>query len=165
MNIYPTPLAAKVAARNQLHQLIRHWVPRLHQVLAPFIGTRVVLAAGSLTAKVRKALPELPNTVDETVSLGADEYHVYARFKTCSGSPLRGRDGSCGAAYAEETVYLACLKCDSGTLEKLLPSHPESCRTDHTEAEIIAARLRLKQARAAVQLAENAVRPFGEYDR
>lgn len=63
MNSRRDYLVAKVKARNLVNKELRERVPFMIEALMPFIGKQVLKVDGTLLEKVRKVLPEIPNTV------------------------------------------------------------------------------------------------------
>lgn len=153
-------LSAKVAARNNANRIAWELAPKLFEVLAPFVGQKVILATGGKSAKLKAALAAFcQSTVP--VSIWIDQGHGYSlvlRVKTCESGPR-----SC--AYMEASIYLGELNC--GVLTKLFEM-PEArhYRTDYTPEEVRALREDWKAKRDAASAARSLweVPEFGEHD-
>lgn len=151
-------LTAKVAARNLANKTTLETVPKVLAALAPFVGQKVCLATGGLSAKLRAALePFTLNTVP--VSIWVSAGHVLRlHVKTCVS-------GEHCCSYMENTAYLGDL--DAGNLSKLFEFSPEKdYRADFTEADVLAMREELKTARNAFERSRDRLcnTGFGEHD-
>jgi hypothetical protein len=156
-------LDLKVRAVNKAHaEILRLW-PLLVQALTPFIGQKIELASGDLSAKVKKALPEFPNTTTLRIYRKAQVYSlifgVYASEWERSNVPHHSDDGG---SY-ERTLYVGHLTSD-GTLESFYPFDPEEYRTDWTVEEVKALREDYQTKKRAADTARNKLFCFGEYD-
>jgi len=161
MQSHDTALAAKVAAQNEANAVANQHTPALLAALSPFMGKNVCKVTGELLAKVKAALPALPDySNNRDVSCWVSTGHGYSitlNVKTCHGQ--RKKDYT-GAHYAETLVYLGELS--NGELSKLYPFEPR--HTDYTEAEIIAARKEVNAAKDALSKAQGKLAGFGEHD-
>ena len=161
INKFNTALEAKVAARNQVNALANQLSPSILEALKPFIGTKCFNLGAAMSQKLRKALPELPNTVEASAYYTTGHgYSLAVVFKTSTMYPGRFGD-HCVASYAEETVYLVDIELKS-MARKLYDFEPR--RTDYTANEVLAARAELKTAKDAVSRAQSKLYHFGEHD-
>jgi hypothetical protein len=160
INKYTTALEAKIGARNEVNDLANKLSPAIFEAIRPLVGTKVFNAGAVISQKLRKCLPELPNTVEASAYYSTGHgYSFVVVFKTSTMYPDRTGDHYC-ASYAEDTVYLANI--DGLTVSKLYDFQPR--RTDYTAAEVIAARAELKLAKNAVSAAQSKLYHFGEHD-
>ena len=166
MQTYKTPLAAKVAARNIVNKTARDMLPAMLAALAPFVGQKVVLATGQLSAKVKAALPQsdhVPGSGYGTPQWWYDSgagYTLRATVKVCCGSEAKGYTSG---HYAEQDISLGELDKHSGTLVKLCDGHVFP--SDFTEAGVIVARTALRIAQKALDDARGLeIHHFGEHD-
>lgn len=159
-------LAAKVAARNHVHQIALEKAGPMIDALRPFLGEKIIKVDGALTAKVSKALGRQSVACDLTEGVHGSYYttghgyNVSAVIKVCHSSQL-SRDRGQVADYADATIYLGDLA--HGVLSKLYDV-PTLLRTDYTEAEILTYRAELKAAQKALSEAQSKLYHFGEYD-
>lgn len=157
---FATALEAKVAARNQVNELANRLSPAIFEALKPFIGTKCFNQGAAISQKLRKALPELPNTVEASARYTTGHgYDLSVIFKTSTMYPDRWGQHHC-ASYAEETVYLVEIQ---GTIAEKLYEFQRR-RTDFTADEVKTARAELKEAQGAVSRAQSKLYLFGEHD-
>lgn len=160
INKYPTALEAKVGARNEANEMANRLSGAIFEALKPFVGTKAFNQGTAISQKLRKCLPELPNTVEASAHYSTGHgYSLVVVWKTSTMYPDRTGNHCC-ACYAEETVYLADI--DGLTMKKLYDFQPR--RTNYTAAEVIAARAELKLAKDAVSVAQSKLYHFGEHD-
>ncbi len=139
-------LAAKIAAKNRVNAAIKEKAPQIFAAIQPFLGKKVVLASGSMSAKFKEVLEpflgwkEAEKLQIYTHSLG---YSVALCFKTSEN--IEGRS-SC--IYQESTVYFADLK--DGVLTSFYPFAPENFKSDYCLDEITATLAELKTAEGKV---------------
>lgn len=149
---HTTALAARVAAFNRAHAEVNRLAPLYRAAVAPFIGRKVITAAGDYTAAIRKVFPAADPSVQ-----------VYSPHKGCFVVKTCEPYGDHTCVYAESYFYAFTVAHD-GTAEPL--AHPfEPLRTDYTVDSVTAARKAAEAAREAARQAENACGPFGMYDR
>jgi hypothetical protein len=160
INKYPTALEAKVGARNEANAMANRLSGAIFDAIRPFVGTKAFIQGTAISQKLRKVLPELPNTVEASAHYSTGHgYSFVVSFKTSTMYPDRTGE-HCLASYAEETVYLADI--DGFTMKRLYDFTPR--RTDYTADEVKAARAELKLAKDAVSVAQNKIYHFGEHD-
>lgn len=162
MKVYETPLAAKVAARNLVHnEAIVHWTAML-EAIRPFIGKPKTLnQSGAISEKLRKALPADPNTADLNWWYTGSDYDIYVRFKVCLGVRDKHDPEHCTASYAEVSCRLAFVK-DHAITEVCPVPH---LRTDITEHEVLNWRDEQRAAQKALNDANGKLQEFGLYDQ
>ncbi len=148
---HTTALAARVAAFNRANAEINRLAPLYRAAVAPFIGRKVITAAGEYTAAIRKVFPAHPSV------------NVYSPHKGCFTVKVCEAYGDHSCVYAEPYFYAFTVAHD-GTAEAL--THPfEPLETAFTVDGVTAARKAAEDARKAARQAENACGPFGLYDR
>lgn len=153
-------LEAKVKARNRVHEELLKRTPAILEALAPFVGQKVQNATGLICEKVKKVLPELPNSVAVSAWVNASKYSVRVEFKTCEGI-----NGGCGCCYAEQSFTLGELESDSGVLKSVSDNPaPEHYRTNYNTHEIETLRTELEAAENAKRFVESKLNYFGKYD-
>lgn len=151
MKTYSTALAARCAAFNIAHAEINRLAPLYRAAFSAFHGQHVTTAAGDYLAKVRKTLPA-----------ASPDVQIYSPHVGCFVVKVCTSSGN-SAHYAEAYFY-AFSKNHDGTAAPLAWEF-EPYRTDFSPESVQAARAALKEAKEAVDRAESAVAPFGEYDR
>lgn len=152
-------LAAKVSARNYVNALANDRLPKILEAVRPFIGKKVALQTGGMSAKLDAVLDIFRQTnLTDQVWFNARTYTLEVTFKTCVG--INGGNGSC--VYAEQAVTFAELERNSGNLKEIYPAR--TFRTDFTVEEIETARNEVTVARDAMRAAEWKLIGFGEHD-
>lgn len=161
MKIYDNPLAAKVAARNEVNALANASFAPAIEALQPFVGQKVCKVDGSLLEKVKKALPPAIHANDAEVHTWYSTGHGYSlvlNVKTCTSARTNGNYQI--AHYAETDLYLGHLQ--DGVLTGLYDA--PSYRTDYSEEFVREARLEAERAKKAASEAESKIHYFGLYD-
>lgn len=152
-------LAAKISARNYVNSLANDLLPEILEAVKPFLGKKVALQTGGLSAKMNEALkPFRSSSVTNHVWFSARTYTLEVNFRTCQG--IVGGNGGC--VYAEQAVQFAELERNNGNLKQLYPA--KTFRTDFSTEEIETARHNVKVARDAMHEAEWKLVGFGEHD-
>jgi len=148
-------LTANVRAVNRANEYGATLYRTLAELFRPLVGTQVLKKDGTLLAKIKALLPELPCTA---------ALHVYKHGSECGlawvvkTSEMIG--DTCSCVYHESTVYVGDLQ--AGVLTAI--STPFQGRTNYSVSEVEKARKRYEEARQAAEEARNALYPFGEYD-
>lgn len=151
-------LDAKIAARNHVNALANDRLPKIREAVKPFLGKKVALQGGGMTAKLDAALSIFRATnLTDQVWFNARTYTLEATFKTCF--KVQGENG---CVYAERAVTFAELERDSNNLKQLYTT--TTFRTDYTVQEIEIARKAVTVARDAMRAAEWQLVGFGEHD-
>jgi hypothetical protein len=172
--IHSSRLAAKIAARNAVHQLARDWAPKLAEVLRPFLGKKVLLQGGAKAAKVKEAfvaaIPEQFNGRNGAgrIWIAAGYSCLRAEFECGAGwkgPDWRGYERE-GWEPAEVDVTLGETGRDDNILQKVFEFRPDQFRTDFNAEEVLSARVSLKAAQEALGEAKGnrCISYFGEYD-
>lgn len=155
-------MAAKVAARNLAHTEALKHIPQMIEALRPFVGKpRTLNQGGAISEKLRKVLPEDPNTPELNWWYSGGDYSLYVRFKVCVGIRDKLDPQHCTACYAE----VNCKLCDVNeqTITALYTDH--GLRTDYTEKQVLEWLAEHKTARAALSVAQDKLQEFGLYDQ
>lgn len=147
-------LQAKVRAVNRANKEAIDLYNILVPIIAPFVGEKVELKGGGLTAKVKTLLPDFPCTPQLHIHRHISNYSLAWTVKT--GELV----GTYGWIFHEVTVYVGDLK--DGVLTKIII--PSNRRTDYTEEEVKKNREKLNNVEKAMRAAQSALYPFGEYD-
>lgn len=153
---YRTALEAKVVAVNRANEQAAVIHSTLADIVRPFVGQKIETATGDLTAKLRKLLPELPNSPSLRVYRYHSPYSLAWVVKTC----VQYSKNFC--IYHETTLYIGDL--EAGVLKVVHELGPP-LRTDYTVGEVLSSRAKYEAAKRAADAARDALYPFGEYDR
>lgn len=100
-------LAANIAAENRVNAYIRAVAPLMFEALKPFLGQKVILATGELSAKVKKAMEPFVGwkpTENMQIYRFSSYYSLVYVFKT---SELTG---NYGCTYREHSVYFGKIE-------------------------------------------------------
>jgi hypothetical protein len=149
-------LKAKVAAVNRCHAEAMKLFPQMVAIFAPLVGQKLDKVDGGLLEKIKKLLPEFPNTHKLQIFRGSSSYSLYWTVKTCE---MIGSTHTC--CYHEIGVYIGNM--NNGVLTSLHDSF--SARSDYTVDEVAALRVDYKAKKKAADEAHSALSHFGEYDR
>ncbi len=155
---HKTALAAQVAAWNRANAEANKLSVQLAKIFKPFVGKKVTCNGGSLTQRVKTAVPVFSCVPELHIWHSSSEYHIHYVVRT---SELEDKDGYGGAHYAETYVQVGTLK------DHILEAVNEPCtnrRTDYTEAEIIAKREAVQKAEQAFHDAESDLSPFKRHN-
>lgn len=149
--MHKTQLAAKIAAHNANMKNIHASAPAIWDVVARFVGEKIVKADGQFTRKFVDALP----------NIGARNYWRTPNYNVAL-TFIADENGPRSSERNERTVYFGDL--ENGVLTRVLKfDHSNFTYAPEAEA-IIAAREEVKRARAALSEAENKLQGFGEWD-
>lgn len=151
-------LEAKVVAVNRVHRARNIETAAIRAALVPFIGKKILRAGGSLTEKVKAALPAPGDKIQRW--LAHSTHGLCFSFKTSVGADEGG--GYLIAQYAEAYGYVGTVEGHTLTEAKL---SGEPLRCDYTAEEVRSLRVAAEKAREAVRQAESALQQFGLYDR
>lgn len=154
-------LAAKVAARNRVHQFANEIYDAVSPILAPFVGKKVYRSDGCLLEKVRKLLPEF-ETQQPSILLpysqqcwrNVSKYHIAWNVQA-----VQSYNGDRNVLQ-EAMVYIAWVR--DGNLTEIV--NAPAFRTDYTFEDIMQKRKDFVAAKNAYEAAQNALFPFGEND-
>ena len=152
---HPNALAAKVAAVNSANKYRNEIAEKWFAFFAPLDGQKVLKADGAFLQKIAESFPVLPNSPALSVYQHSSRYSLCWVVKACE---LYG-EHSC--IYHESALYIANF--DGAILKNMHTFEPARC--DYTVAEVQNLRDNLRAARKALNHAESALGPFGEYDR
>lgn len=147
-------LAAKVKVVNRCNAEAKKLFAQLHEIFEPFVGQKIEKADGGLMEKVKKLLPELPNTYSLGTYKLSSPYSLGWNVK--SGETVDNR-----AIYHDVSVYIGTMS--NGVLTGLYDSF--DARDDYTVEEIANLRADYKIKKKAAEAAESKLFPFGEIDR
>jgi hypothetical protein len=163
---FPSLLAARVAARNQVNSLANEWGQKYLAFLAPYIGKKI-RKIGAFTkafeADLQAAGLELPSGGNINYAYLHCQYKDVSLAFRVGNYILRdwyGREDQKNISE-EDSIYLGKLD-DNGVLLSLYPLQPQ--RTDYTEAEILTARKEVQAAKDSLRAAEGKLCCFGEYE-
>ena len=157
MTIYPTKIAAHVAAVNAVHAELNRIMPLLINRFSPLVGQKI-MKTGGLMEKFKPLLPAVLGSelsIYRNTSAYSLSYTVKASFCASSGSGTYTH-----GIYYEQTGYVGNL--DGYHLKDLYTFTPFRC--DYTEEYVRASRQAVKDAEAALSTAKSALNPFGMYD-
>lgn len=157
MMIYPTKIAAHVAAVNAVHAELNRVMPLLINRFAPLVGQKI-MKTGGLMEKYKSLLPAITGqdlSIYRNTSAYSLSYTVKASFCAAAGSGNYSH-----GIYYEQTGYVGNL--DGYLLKDLYTFTPFRC--DYTEAYVLTSRQGVKDAEAALSKAKSALNPFGMYD-
>lgn len=147
-------LASKVNARNQVNALSNEKQLAIRTALLPFIGQKVRLKQGGMTAKLEAALaPFVSDARCARIWFNVRCYAVEVRFVVTVGS----EHGSTSQEYG----------CDIGRVENGILTQlrdQQALRTDWTVEEVETARKQAEEARDAMRAAEFKLCHFGTHD-
>jgi len=154
-------LKARVKARNKANEYSNKLYPILAAIFASLVGQKILTAPGDLTAKVKKLMPELPNTTGLSVFRDRSSYR-YGSWYSLSWTVkvCEMVEGGCTCVYEEVTVYIG--KLEGQVLSEI--EKPCNGRTDYTVKEVEQWREEYKRAAREADKARCALFPFGEND-
>jgi hypothetical protein len=156
-------LLIKVEAVNACHAESNRLFPILIAAFAPFVGEKIMLAAGGFTKKFKESWPELPNTPKLSVYISnSGGYNVIANIKTCYTAPNENPRYSDHCYYHPHSLYLA--ETTNGVLTKLYEKQ-DGLRTDYTADEVCRLRKDWEEKKRLADAAHSRLLHFGEYDR
>lgn len=169
---YQNVLAAKVAARNRAAELCKEWVPKLQQMLKPWVGRKVINQGPVLAKKVRESLEAiLPPPVDDNpadkILIRVDRWHIYVECEHRAQYKVRLQYNWFGSAqYSWLTAYLGDIQDDDGKLLRLSEFDPagDGYRSNFTVEEIIFARAEVNRCREQLREQEAKLCGFEMYD-
>lgn len=165
---HPTPLAAKVAARNNAHAYALKLFPVLAEFWAGYVGQKIENNDGTIAKRIKDKMPAFPETGKTQFELSVyrhtSDYSLAWTVKACECHP--GRNSRPGdtyqiANYYEVTVYVGDMR--NGVLTAIKDA-PTYLRTDYTVEGVEKAREAYKVAKAAADAARSELGDFGEYD-
>ena len=163
--VWDMVLEARVAAVNMANAYSNELWEKLHNAFEPLVGTKILKADGSFTAKVKEMVDRLEIHSDNVVHVyrGHSEYSLYFTVRSCQGS----KSGRVGDDYNhsnshETSVYIGNL---NGQILKDVGYDCPNNLTNHTVENVKSLRERHAIAKKAASDAESALFPFGEYDR
>ena len=167
-----TQLEVNVAARNLVNQVANEAEPMLREVFANFVGKKVRLKDGGLTKEAAQSLKKVSDYFREKIEGFSGIW--LAPFNNDLGFEVkvyvRG-EGEFNAPMKYESVYVMIGRTpgEPGSFQggQVLTGLTEVVKTDrrdtYTVGEIQAARLKVQEAQAALRLAQDALKGFGEY--
>lgn len=156
---HPGPLAAKVAARNRANTLMLELAPKILAIMAGWAGRHVLNDDGTISKKLKNALPALPHDTSTKVFLKGDKYSLSLEI-TCTEHYERG--SMFMGCHQKAWVYLTDV--EGGNLKKCHDFQPQLFRTDFTVEGVEDARIKLQLKKAELKQAERALEEFGEND-
>lgn len=162
---HKTQLAAKIAAVNRMHRLIKDFTPGLQDALRPYIGKKVLNQSGVLSEKMKKVLdPLLAPYSQETRMLVSTRYqNMRLEIQVSENYPGR-HPGDFFAVYTSTSSHLGDTEGNILTAVGTFTPSEEGYRTDYTEEEVLQARKDLETAKQLKSEAESRLIHFGEYD-
>ncbi len=150
-------LSAKIKAVNRVHAYIKAKAPAMIEALKPFVGKKVFLASGEVSAKVREVLaPFFAEAREHNVQIyrSSSIYSLAFVFKVSEPT------GEFGCIYHEASVYMLDLERNSGTATKAYEFNPEHFPSKFQETDILALRKELEAAQAEVRRLESSLGSF-----
>lgn len=100
-------LAANIIAENRVNAYIRAVAPLMFEALKPFLGQKVILATGELSAKVKKAMEPFVGWKEaEKIQIYrySSNYSLLYVFKTSEPTE------NYGCTYRERSVYFGKIE-------------------------------------------------------
>lgn len=159
-----TPLEAKVAARNSVHEILKVWGPKFLEAARGFQGKQIRLASGARSAKWNKAVTALIEQVGGSFQCWVETtwYSLRVCFKVSRTYPLKQADHS-GAQYAEASLNIGGL---NGGMLFEVPTYEslDGLRTDYTAQEVLKLREEHKAADEVRRQLESKLCHFGHHD-
>ena len=167
-----TQLYVDVAARNLVNRIANEAEPMLREVFANFVGKKVRLKDGGLTKEAAQALKGVSDYFQAKVgNLSgiwlspfkndlAFEVKVYVRGEGEFNAPLK---------YESVHVMIGRTPAEPGVFTggQVLTGLTEAVKTDrrttYSVGEVQAARLKVQEIQAALRLAQDELKGFGEY--
>jgi hypothetical protein len=137
----------KVAAVNEVHQVLNQAAANAMPALKTFIGKKVRLSNDKLSTKIINALPPLPPCY--TIYYSANPYSL--TIKACVRT-----SGTNISVYAEGVIEIG--QVSNGHLTKA--REPKKLRTDWTVKAVQAAQETVRKARQDLDEAEKNLVPF-----
>jgi hypothetical protein len=147
-------LAALVAAENKVVSYQQQLYPQLAAMFGPLVGKQIVKGDGTLLAKYKALLPELPSSPSLNVFYVKDNFSLRWTVKVSEPVPPNG------CVYREVSLYVGSLR--DGVLTEI--ADPPQDRSDFTVEEILRKRADVEAADEALRGAKAALCPFGMYD-
>lgn len=147
-------LEAKVVAVNRCHSEAKKLFAQLREAFLPFVGQKIDKADGGLLEKVKKLLPEIPNTYSLSAYRSSSRYSLAWNVK--SGETVDNR-----AIYHDVSIYIGDMS--DGILTGLHDTI--NLRDDYTAEEVLNLRADYKAKKKIAEEAESKLFPFGEIDR
>ncbi len=148
-------VSAKVNAVNKANAYANDIHGQLVEAFQPFVGTKVLKADGTLTAKVEKMLPAFPHTSALSVYRNRSDYTLTYVVKVCE--PI-GDGGSC--LYHEVSVYVGDVR--DGVLTAVAEPVNDR-RTNYTVENASLAMEMVRVAEKALSDAKSALYPFDNF--
>ena len=148
-------LAAKVAARNNVHARLRGNAQGLFAAIRPFVGKKIKTTNGDFTQAFRNAVNSFVSGADFWLS---STYSLARVFKVSENGPR-------SSFYAEATLYIG--EIDGQTLANVAYAEKfdgEAFRIDYNVEAVLKAREEVRAAREALNVAERGLAHFGEHD-
>jgi len=149
-------LENKVKAVNQAHLYAKHLYERMTEIFKPLVGQKLEKVDGTFLEKIRKLLPELPNTPSLSVYRGGSNHSLYWNVRTTVW------DNATDGQHQQHEVGVYVGNMHNGVLESMMER--EDYRTDYTADEIEVKRETYKEAKKIADAAMSALHPFGEND-
>lgn len=157
LNMNNNLLAANIAAENRVNAYIRAVVPKMFEALKPFLGQKVVLATGELSAKVKKAMePFLGWKLAENMQIYcySSKYSLVYTFKTSEPT------GDYGCTYREHSVYFGKIESNN-IMSTFFDFKPENF-PEYKIEEILATRAELEAAEKKVAAIKSKLPEFAQ---
>jgi len=167
-----TQLEVNVAARNLVNQVANEAEPMLRDAFANFVGKKVKLKDGGMTKEAAQALKKVSDyfqaKVENLSGIWLSPFKNDLAFEV--KVYVRG-DGGFNANSKYESVYVVIGRTppEPGVFTggQVLTGLTETVKTDrrttYSVGEVQAARLKVQEIQAALRLAQDELKGFGEY--
>jgi len=152
-------LQAKIKAVNRVNAYIKANAPAILEALKPFVGKKVMLATGEMSAKLREVLSPV---FDEGRRNNVQIYRNSSRYSLSLVFKVSENCDPYGCVYHEASVYLLDLASDSGMAQKSYDFNPENYKSDNDEISILLTKKELETAREEVRRLESKLGTFLE---
>ena len=167
-----TQLEVNVAARNLVNQVANEAEPMLREVFANFVGKKVKLKDGGMTKEAAEALKKVSDYFQAKVEGFSSLWMApFMNDLAFSVKVLVRGEGNFNAPSKYESVHLMIGRTPGGpgvfTGGQVLTGLTEAVKTDrrttYSVGEVLAARLKVQEIQAALRLAQDELKGFGEY--
>lgn len=154
-----TKLECKILTRNRVNQMVKETALAMITAVKPFVGKKVVLQTGDLSAKFKEVIKKFTDNSTPKKQI----YRVRSDYSLTFCVRTSHTDELAGTFYAEQPFYLGEL--NDGVLENLQDiKYINDFRTDYKAEDILAAREELKITEQKVREIESKLYVFGRYD-
>lgn len=162
MKNYEAHKAAKVRGQNEINAFFNKNVPLILARLKPFVGQKVILAAGGFTVKFREALAAIQAEIGTPKGFRWNIYSSHGYSLWLEGDKTVDVPGECGCHYMKQSYCLGNI--ENGCILKELYDGADrlpNFKTDFTVEGILATLKEADELETKVRALRFSVEPFG----